>query len=113
MSLRKIVSASLLNRPSRHSWMVLGIVITDLDDSSDDDDSNSVSEAQGIHISTALLEHIKKQPNFMAVPPAKNRSSNALVLFRPVLPSQDLATTEPIPISFPPQKDDDAMDVEP
>lgn len=91
------------------------IVITDLDDSSDDDaDSNSVSEAQGIHISSTLLEHMKNQPKFTSVFPPKDSSDGvgALVLFRPILPSQDLATAEPTPVTLLSKNDDDAMDVE-
>jgi len=89
------------------------IVITDLDDSSDDDsDSNTVSEAQGIHISTTLLEHMKNQPKFTSVLPPRDRSDGALVLFRPILPSQDKVAAEPIPLTLPSKNDDDAMDVE-
>ncbi|KAF7967702.1 hypothetical protein HWV62_21628 [Athelia sp. TMB] len=93
------------------------IVITDLDDSDDETDSNSVSEANEIIISNALLEHIKKQPTFTSVLPAEDNASGALVLFRPLLSASDLATAEPAEpettVSSPPQNDEDAMDVEP
>jgi len=89
------------------------IIITDLDDSSDDDaDSDSVHGAQGIHISSALLQRIKEQPNFAAVPPARDASHGALVLFRPILPLQNLTTAKTIPATLPPKTYDDAMDVE-
>lgn len=102
-------------RCTRGAHGVLGIVITDLDDSSDDDaDSNSVSEAQGIHISSTLLERMKNQPKFTSVLPPKDSSDGvgALVLFRPILPSQDLAIAEPTPVTLLSKNDDDAMDVE-
>jgi len=87
------------------------IVITDLDDSSDDDtESNSTSEAHAITISNALLERIKNQPSFASVLPAKDKVSSALVLFRPIMAAPDLTD---ITFTVPSQNDDDAMDVEP
>lgn len=100
-----------------------GIVITDLDDSEDEeiDTNDATRSATGISISAALLDCIKRQQTSTPVP-LTNTSSTALVLFRPSPPliasSREaglVETPERSHLAAPllPAQDDDAMDIEP
>lgn len=80
-----------------------GIVITDLNSYSDDEDEPDAGTDTPL-ISPALIERIKTRPRELTLPVHPQPPTQALVLFRP-LSSQ---------IPPPPKADDsDAMDVEP
>jgi hypothetical protein len=91
----------------------LGIVITDLDDSDDETDTKS---AQGIDISTALLERIKDHRMHTSMSLPIPSTSNALVLFRPLMFSAREVAENDEPADVATQSSpsrDDSMDVEP
>lgn len=121
MNLKKIVSACAFC-VSSNAYKHTGIVITDLDDSDEEDNSDDATIPTGtpdITISSALLDHIKTQKSFSLPLNNVNASSTALVVFRPPLiqSSRDRADRAPrkqkvvIPLPSPP-RDDDAMDIE-
>jgi hypothetical protein len=87
----------------------LGIVITDLDDSDDE----AESDTPVVDISTALLDRIKDPRTLASVSIPFPSTSTALVLFRPLpFGSKEVADDdEPADVKDPP--DDCAMDVEP
>lgn len=97
------------------SWYELEkdrIVITDLDDSDDESDTES---AKGIDISTALLERIKDRPTNPILPVPIPSTSTALVLFRPLFSPREVKDepAEEVAQSYPPININDAMDIEP
>jgi len=68
------------------SWYELApdrIVITDLD-SYEAEDENDGENSDAVSINSPLLEHIKKQRSFMPNGAIQPRTSQALVLFRPL-----------------------------
>jgi hypothetical protein len=99
------------------------IVITDLDDSDEEDscdDPKTPSDGAEITISNALLDHIRTQQSLSVPLTNISTPSTALVVFRPPLiqSSKDNAGREPkkqgMVVSPPsPPRDDDAMDIEP
>lgn len=91
-----------------------GIIITDLDDSDDEADSVPSSDAAGVSISTALLEHIKGHHTHTSTPVLFPSTRTALVLFRPLsFPAKKDLDDEPAGVDpLTPPTDDDAMDIE-
>jgi len=91
-----------------------GIVITDLDDSDDE----AESDVPSVDISTALLDRIKEMRTLTSTPLPLLSTSTALVLFRPLTfgPKEVVDDNEPPDVmlrSSSPLLDDFAMDVEP
>jgi hypothetical protein len=99
-----------------------GIVITDLEDSDEEDsydDSKTSPDGAEITISSALLDHIKTQRSFSVPLPNVSSSSTALVVFQPPLIQSSKDSVDRGPkreevVALPPSppRDDDAMDIE-
>lgn len=100
----------------------LGIVITDLDSSSDEDDGEVDPDTTTIRIPRALLKQLSIRSRDLTEPRIPPNPSQALVLFRPLPPTRPTFSKIPrekqgaagvIDNVVRDVRDDDAMDVEP
>lgn len=102
--------------------MGLGIVITDLDSSSDEDDGEVDPDTTTIRIPRALLKQLSIRSRDLTEQRIPPNPSQALVLFRPLPPTRPTFSKIPrekqgaagvIDNVVRDVRDDDAMDVEP